>query len=297
MEWNGRYRDSVRRFVRGDQGLVPELATRLAGSSDLYGANLRQPINSINFVTCHDGFTLWDLVSYNGKHNQANREGNRDGNDDNLSWNCGVEGDTANGEILALRRRQAKNLLSILFLSQGIPMLLAGDEVLRGQAGNNNTWCQDNPLGWFDWSLVETNREQLRFVRGLIALRKRHPSLRRRRFLGSQPRGVLGLPDVTWHGTRVGEPRWTEATAQELAFTLAPMVADEPLLYVALNMAAKAQHFELPQIQGYRWHRALDTGGVAPLDVTEPADQSPLEPGPLLLRSRSVVVLEGRPIP
>jgi glycogen operon protein len=294
MEWNGRYRDSIRRFVRGDPGLIPEVATRLAGSSDLYGANLRQPINSINFVTCHDGFTLWDLVSYDRKHNRANREGNRDGTDDNLSWNCGVEGETGDGDILALRRRQAKNLLTLLFLSQGIPMLLAGDEVLRSQSGNNNAWCQDNPIGWFDWSLVEANAEMLRFVRGLIALRKRHPSLRRRRFLTGQPRNGSNLPDVTWHGTRLNEPPWTDPTAQVLALTLAPVLPEGETLHIAINMAARAQHFALPEIPGQVWYRALDTGGVSPTDLTRREDQVPLERGPLLLRSRSVVVLEGR---
>ena len=185
--------------------------------------------------------------------------------------------------------------MALLLLSQGIPMLLAGDEVLRGQSGNNNAWCQDNPLGWFDWSLVEKNHEQLRFVRGLIALRKRHPSLRRRRFLAGQPRNGSGMADVTWHGVRVGEPPWTDATAQVLAFTLAPVDADEVPLYIAINMVAEARHFEVPQVQGYRWCRALDTGGAAPLDLTRPEDQTLLEPGPLLLRSRSLVVLEGRP--
>ena len=299
MEWNGRYRDSIRRFVRGDQGLIPEVATRLAGSSDLYGANLRQPINSVNFVTCHDGFTVWDLVSYNAKRNLANHEGNRDGTDDNLSWNCGVEGETGDPEVLALRRRQAKNLLSILFLSQGIPMLLAGDEVLRTQGGNNNAWCQDNAIGWFDWSLTETNRDMLRFVRGLIQLRKRHPSLRRRRFLVGQPRGGSDQPDVAWHGTRVGEPPWTDPKAQVLALTLAPVTPTEEPLYIAMNMSAEAQAFELPPLAapGQVWHRAVDTGGAALLDLIRPEDQHPVPPGPLVLRSRSLVVLEGRPAP
>ena len=154
-EWNGRYRDVVRRFVRGDPGLVGEVATRIAGSADLYAADGRLPGNSINFITCHDGFTLQDLVSYNAKHNDANGEDNRDGSDDNASWNCGVEGETSDPEVLALRRRQARNHLAILMLSRGVPMLLAGDEVLRSQDGNNNAWCQDNPLSWFDWTLVE----------------------------------------------------------------------------------------------------------------------------------------------
>ncbi len=184
-EWNGRYRDVLRRFVRGEPGLVSEVATRLAGSHDMY--RQRSPLHSVNFITCHDGFTLYDLVSYNDKHNEANGEDNRDGTNDNLSWNCGVEGDTDDAAVLALRRRQAKNFMAILFLSQGVPMILAGDEVLRSQRGNNNAYSQDNELSWFDWRLIETNRDMLRFTRELIALRKRHPSLRRRRFLTGRP--------------------------------------------------------------------------------------------------------------
>ncbi len=194
-EWNGRYRDLVRAFVRGDPGLIPELATRIAGSSDLYEPDGRLPRNSVNFITCHDGFTLHDLVAYNAKHNEANGEGNRDGDSHNLSWNCGVEGPTDDPAILSLRRRQAMNLIAILMLSQGVPMLLGGDEVLRTQGGNNNSYCQNNPLSWFDWSLVEANREMLAFVRNIVAFRRRHPSLTRERFLtgtsanGSDPAG------------------------------------------------------------------------------------------------------------
>jgi glycogen operon protein len=294
MEWNGRYRDSLRRFVRGDPGLVPEVATRLSGSSDLYGANLRQPINSINFVTCHDGFTLWDLVSHDRKHNGANREGNRDGTNDNHSWNCGIEGESEDKAVLALRRRQAKNLIALLLLSQGIPMLLAGDEVLRGQGGNNNAWCQDNPLGWLDWSLVERNGEMLRFVRGLIALRKRHLSLRRRRFLTGARRNGSELPDVVWHGTRLGDPCWVDPEARTLAFSLAPARRGEDLLYVAANMEGAARHFELPRHPGWVWHTAVDTGAVSPTDLVAPHDQVPLSQAELVVRSRSLVVLEGR---
>ncbi len=295
MEWNGRYRDSLRRFVRGDPGLVPELATRLAGSSDLYGANLRQPINSVNFVTCHDGFTLWDLVSYERKHNAANREGNRDGTNENFSWNCGVEGETADAAILALRRRQAKNLMALLLLSQGIPMLLAGDEVLRSQGGNNNAWCQDNALGWLDWSLLDRNAEMLRFVRGLIALRKRHGSLRRRRFLAGQARNGAELPDVRWHGVRLDSPAWDDPQARTLALTLAPTRPDEDLLYIAVNMDPEARRFELPRLIGRAWYCALDTGAVSPTDLPAPPDQSAAPEDALVVRSHSVVVLEGRP--
>ncbi len=294
MEWNGCFRDSVRRFVRGDSGLVPEIATRLAGSSDLYQANLRQPINSVNFVTCHDGFTLWDLVSYERKYNRANCEDNRDGTDDNLSWNCGVEGATDNPEILALRRRQAKNLLAMMFLSQGIPMLSAGDEVLRSQQGNNNTWCQDNPLGWFDWSLVERNADMLRFVRGVIALRKRHPSLRRRHFLSGRPRNGSDVADVVWHGTRLNAPAWDDPDARVLAFTLARARQDEDLLHVLINMDTEAQRFEIPAIEPCRWYCAVDTGRASPTDLILPADQIPLDTAAVLVRARSIQILEGR---
>lgn len=182
-EWNGRYRDDVRRFWRGDPGFAGAIAQRLCGSADLYEWSGRLPRHSINFVTCHDGFTLHDLVSYNHKHNLANGEGNRDGCNENYSWNCGVEGETHDPEILGLRKRQAKNLMATLMLSQGVPMILAGDEFLRTQRGNNNAWCQDNEISWVDWTLQEKNKDFLRFVREMIQLRKRHPVLRRRRFL------------------------------------------------------------------------------------------------------------------
>src|SRR5437764_14027122 len=175
-EWNGKYRDNVRRFWKGDGGTASEFATRLAGSSDLYAWGGRQPYASINFITCHDGFTLQDLVSYNQKHNEANGEGNRDGANDNYSWNCGVEGPTDDPGILGLRRRQVRNLAAALLLSQGVPMLLAGDEFLRTQGGNNNAWCQDNEIGWIDWGLAIKNADFLRFVRELLQLRRRHPA-------------------------------------------------------------------------------------------------------------------------
>src|SRR5262245_53734693 len=185
-EWNGRYRDDVRRFWRGDLGMAGALATSLCGSADLYQSAGRLPRHSINFLTCHDGFTLWDLVSYNTKHNSANGEGNRDGMNDNYSWNCGIEGPTADPRILELRHRRAKNLMATLLLSQGVPMILAGDEFLRTQRGNNNAWCQDNEISWVNWDLSDANADFLRFVRELIGLRKRHPVLRRRRFFAGE---------------------------------------------------------------------------------------------------------------
>src|SRR5205085_9911996 len=179
------------RFWRGDPGMAGALASRICGSADLYETAGRAPRHSVNFITCHDGFTLWDLVSYNQKHNEANGEGNRDGLNENYSWNCGHEGPTSDPKVLELRRRQAKNFLATLMLSQGVPMILAGDEFLRTQLGNNNAWCQDNELSWLNWDLAKKNAEHLRFVREMIALRKRHPALRRKRFF--EGRGHRGI--------------------------------------------------------------------------------------------------------
>jgi isoamylase len=187
-EWNGQYRDDVRRFWKGDPGVVSALASRIGGSSDLYQKSGRLPRHSVNFVTCHDGFTLSDLVSYDEKHNRANGESNNDGSSDNHSWNCGTEGEATDPEILTLRLRQAKNLMTTLMLSQGVPMLLAGDEFLRTQKGNNNAWCQDNDISWVNWELAEKNAGFMRFVRELIWLRKRHPVLRRRHFFAGELR-------------------------------------------------------------------------------------------------------------
>jgi len=209
-EWNGIYRDVVRDFWRG-RSSVGEFASRFTGSSDLYESDGRQPFASINFVTAHDGFTLRDLVSYNAKHNEANGEGNRDGTDDNRSWNCGVEGPTDDPEVAALRERQQRNLLATLLLSQGVPMLLGGDEHGRTQRGNNNAWCQDNEISWFDWDLAEGQREQLDFVRRLLALRARHQVFRRGRFLAGREQEGSGLPDVWWFrpdGRRMTQRDW-----------------------------------------------------------------------------------------
>ena len=175
-DWNGRFRDDVRRFVRGDPGLISTIATRISGSMDMYEGSGRGPSNSVNFITAHDGFTLYDLVAYNQKHNDANGEGNRDGIDDNLSWNCGAEGATDDPGVNAFRDRQLKNFAAILFVSQGVPMFVAGDEVARTQQGNNNAYCQDSDLSWFDWTLAEENAGLFRFFKNMIALRRRHSS-------------------------------------------------------------------------------------------------------------------------
>jgi glycogen operon protein len=197
-EWNGKYRDAVRDFWRGEPAMLPEFASRLTGSSDLYETSGRRPVASVNFATCHDGFTLTDLVSYNNKHNEANGEGGRDGSDDNRSWNCGVEGPTGDPEVLALRARQRRNFLATLFCSQGVPMLLAGDELGRTQQGNNNAYCQDNEVSWLDWGMADSEAGLFDFTRALSALRREHPVFRRRRFFLGHPDGDGHLADIAW---------------------------------------------------------------------------------------------------
>ena len=295
MEWNGRYRDVLRRCLRGEGGLIGELATRLCGSEDLYRWQNRLPTNSVNFITCHDGFTLIDLFSYEHKHNEANGEQNRDGANDNFSCNCGVEGDTDDPQVLTLRRQLAKNAYTLLLLSQGVPMLLGGDEVLNTQHGNNNAYCQDNETAWFDWRLVERNADMLRFVRHMIALRRRHPALRRRRFLTGRPVPGRALPDVSWHGEGLEPPDWHDSHARRLAFTLAAQEPREADLHVIVNLADSATQRPLPEVPGRRWQLAVDTAAGLPGDIVPPHRQQVLPPGALNVAPRSVVVLEAWP--
>ena len=294
-EWNGSYRDTMRRFIRGDAGLLGAVARRISGSSDLYERSGRRPCNSINFVTCHDGFTLADLVSYERKHNEANGDENRDGTDDNLSANCGAEGPTSDATIIALRRRQARNFLTVLMLSRGVPMLRAGDEVLASQAGNNNAYCQDNALSWFDWKRVETEREMLRFTRELIAFRRRHPSLTVNRFYTGANIPRRGLPDISWHGARVDQPDWNGPGGGVLAFTVGAIAPEEPDIYAVLNMSGSDLDAEIPAIPGRRWHLAVDTAAGAPGDIAAPGAQRILDAAVQRVSARSVVVLEARP--
>jgi glycogen operon protein len=278
-EWNGRYRDDVRRFWRGEPGLAGALATRICGSSDLYESSGRLPRHSVNFITCHDGFTLWDLVSYNRKHNEANGEESRDGTNDNHSFNCGVEGETADPAILKLRRRQAKNLMATLLLSQGVPMLLGGDEFLRTQFGNNNAWCQDNDVSWIDWDLSRSNVEMLRFTRSLIGFRKRHSALRRRRFLFGPTVPGSGVGDVVWHGIKALQPDFS-GSSRCLAMTLnGQLTGQDPDcdFYMAFNAWQNPLTFELPPSPcGKPWRRIIDTARPAPQDFVVEEQASPL---------------------
>ena len=292
-EWNGRYRDVIRRFVRGDKGLVNELATRLCGSNDLYEHKGRLPINSINFVTCHDGFTLYDLFSYNEKNNYANGEYNQDGCNNNLSFNCGTEGDTEDLSILALRRKQVKNVFAMLLLSHGVPMLLAGDELLNSQHGNNNCYCQDNELSWIDWNMTEHNADTLRFVQLMIALRTRHSSIMRRRFLTGKPANGRGIAEIQWHGSELNKPLWDDYEARLLVFTLAGVESNEPDLHVVMNMSDQAVSTELPVISGRSWCLALDTSLKSPLDIVPPEEQKIMKDKRYTVNTRTVVVFEN----
>jgi glycogen operon protein len=273
VEWNAAYRDTARRFWKGDGGQVGALGYRLTGSSDLYGHNGRLPYASINFITAHDGFTLHDLVNYNEKHNEANGEENRDGHNENLSWNCGVEGATDDPEILALRERQKRNFLAALFLSQGVPMLLAGDEFGRTQGGNNNAYCQDNEISWLDWKLDRPRRELLEFTRFLIRLRQEHPVLRRRHFF--QGRRIRGseVKDLAWFrpdGKEMSDEDWNNPETRGFGLRLAGdaieelddrgnRIVDDTLL-ILLNAYHEAIPFTLPAHRPkVRWQVVFDT--------------------------------------
>jgi glycogen operon protein len=291
-EWNGRYRDDIRRFVKGDPGMIGAVASRLAGSSDLYQWRGQLPVNSINFVTCHDGFTLNDLVSYTEKHNEANGEGNRDGINDNLSWNCGVEGESTDPVVEALRNRQLRNFAAILLLSRGVPMLVAGDEVRRTQRGNNNAYCQDNETSWFDWTLVEKNRGLYRFWKQMIEFRKRHAAVHRGQFF-SGTKNERGVSDVAWHGTKLNCPGWDDPGGRALGVTLAGFDGDGDI-HIMLNMYWESLDFELPLVPGMIWLRAMDTSQVPPLDIADFGGELPIVGNAYQVQGRSVVVLVNR---
>ncbi len=304
-EWNGRYRDAVRRYWRGDRVPVAELAYRLTGSSDLYQSDGRRPYASVNFVTAHDGFTLADLVGYDAKHNELNGEGNRDGTDDNLSWNCGAEGPTGDPAVLALRERQQRNFLATLLLSQGVPMLCGGDEIGRTQRGNNNAYCQDNELSWFDWTLDERGaRRLLAFTRRLIRLRHEHPEFHRRKFFQGRPLCAAGMKDLVWFDADGGEmtpAEWQQSTLPAFGFRLCGQAMDEvdehgevitdDTLLVLFNGRAEDVAFVLPDAHpGRRWEVLVDTACHRD------------EPGPrfdvaakMALAARSLVLLRACP--
>jgi glycogen operon protein len=299
-EWNDKYRDTMRAYWKGDGGLIGEFARRFTGSSDLYGRSGRRPYASINYVASHDGFTLADLVSYNEKHNEANLEDNRDGHNHNLSWNCGVEGPTDDAAIRALRSRQKRNLLATLLLSQGIPMLLAGDEMGRTQLGNNNAYCQDNEISWVRWDLVEEDRNLLALVQRLIGLRRRHPVFRRRHFFQGRPLRGREVKDIVWlkpDGTEMTEEEWDQHFARCLGVYLSGVgltdtdargrpVTDDDFL-VLFNAHHEPIAFTLPDLGRGAWQGVLDT---ATESARAPPDWRADEPYPLEGRTLALLV-------
>jgi isoamylase len=302
-EWNGKYRDTVRDFWRGEGGTIGEFADRISGSSDLYQHSGRRPVASINFVTAHDGFTLNDLVSYNEKHNEANGEDNNDGESHNRSWNCGVEGSTTDPEILQLRAQQRRNFITTLMLSQGVPMLLHGDELGRSQGGNNNGYCQDSELTWIDWENVDEGL--LAFTKKVTRLRHDHPTFRRRRFFNGRPvrRGIGDpVPDIDWltpAGEQMTDDDWDVGYAQSVAVYLngvgiretderGEYVSDDHF-YLAFNASAEPIEFTVPSDDySQRWTTVLDT---AEMHEVEPVEVKPGET--VTVQGRSIVMLTG----
>lgn len=264
-EWNASFRDDVRSFVKGDPGIAGSLAMRITGSSDLFYFKGRSPYHSINFITAHDGFTLYDLVSYNEKHNEQNGENNSDGNNNNISWNCGVEGDTDDVNVINLRERLMKNFMAILLISQGTPMILSGDELKFTKKGNNNTYCHDNKLNWIDWTLLDKNPGYFSFCRYMINFRKRHPVLRREGFLTGVDTAGNNLADISWHGTGINSPDWSDSS-RVIAFMMDGSKAEtgakveDNNIYVAINSYWEDLDFHLPEPgRGKSWYNVVNT--------------------------------------
>jgi isoamylase len=306
-EWNGEYRGAIRDYWRDQPGALPEFASRLAGSSQTFEASGRRPVASVNYVTCHDGFTLRDLVGYNRKHNRANGEENRDGSDDNRSWNCGVEGPSADPEIIRLRDRQKRNFVLSLMCSQGMPMLLAGDELGRSQAGNNNAYCQDNEISWVHWELSRRDTELLAFTRAAIWLRRRHPVFRRRTFFrGHQPGDPPGaIADVVWFtpsGQEMTDEDWHSSDHDCLAVFLdgrealsLPGAADDDNFLLLFNPRGEAVTFSLPDVQfGAEWRVAADTSARPSLPPDDRAEVLP-PGGKREVAAHSMLVLAATP--
>ncbi len=251
VEWNGKYRDEIRRFVRGDTGLVPTITGRITGSADLYQHSDRLPLNSLNFITAHDGFTMYDLVSYNQKQNHANGENNNDGIDNNYSWNCGMEGETDDQNIMKFRFKQIKNFITLLFLSKGIPMITMGDEIARTQKGNNNTYCQDNDISWFNWEMVNSNGALLDFFKRTIKFRKKHKFFYDNDSFTNADKN--GWPEIAFHGCQLNSPGWDNTNSRVISFTLIGKI------HIMINMDDKGLLFDIPEIKDKLWYMAINT--------------------------------------
>ncbi len=293
-EWNGRFRDDIRRFVKGDRGTVRMLAQRVLGSPDIFGHREREPEQSINFVTCHDGFTLNDLVSYSSKHNEANGEGNRDGMDDNLSWNCGIEGPSDDAAVERLRHRQVKNFIVVMLISVGAPMLLMGDEMRRTQQGNNNAYCQDNGVSWLDWGLLDRHPDLHRFVRTAISHRLRVMGESSEESFGLSLNELLRRAQIDWHGVRLGQPDWSD-DSHSIACTIRPGARRLPIwLHLMCNAYWEALDFELPSVPEtavFGWQRWIDTARESPEDIIDPPAAPPVPGRQYRVMPRSTVAL------
>jgi glycogen operon protein len=297
-EWNDRFRDDVRRYWRGDQGETRHLATRLSGSSDLYLRDGRKPFHSSNFITSHDGFTMKDLVSYNGKHNDDNGEENRDGSDNNNSYNYGVEGPASNPALEGIRERQIKNFFTTLMVSLGTPMILGGDEAARTQRGNNNAYCQDNEISWYDWSHIEKNKNLFRFVKEIIAFRLRHHGFMRPEFYTGRDGNYNAIPDISWYTEKGEVPNWNNlghCLALRLDGSKAEVSADrdDNDFFIMFNSGEKQKTFKVAAaMEGKTWVRAVDTALPPPEDILLPGTGRPLaKPGAYVVKDRSMVIL------
>ncbi|KAB2905735.1 MAG: glycogen debranching protein GlgX [Anaerolineae bacterium] len=289
-EWNGKFRDDVRSFIRGDDGYAWNFANRIMGSHDVYAGRRSLPHQSINFVTSHDGFTLNDLVSYNDKHNFFNGENNQDGSSDNRSWNCGEEGPSDDPQVEGLRSRQIRNFLTILLISQGTPMILGGDEIRRTQLGNNNAYCQDNQISWYDWTLLDHYGDLFRFTKWMIQLRKDHPVFQRERYFSGEIDPTTNFPDIEWHGIRLHKPDFGHYS-HALAFTLAGLGVDNTF-HVIVNSYWESLEFELPELpRGWYWLRLVDTTLPSPEDICEPGGEIPVTTSTYWAGARSIVIL------
>jgi glycogen operon protein len=298
-EWNGKFRDTLRRFIKGHSKQIKDLAWRLSGSADLYGDDERSPYNSINFITCHDGFTLRDLFSYNNKHNEANGEENKDGINENYSWNWGLEGETEDVNIINLRKQLIKNAICRLVFSLGTTMLLGGDEFMRTQRGNNNAYCQDNEISWFDWKYVKKNSDILAFCKKAIAFRKRYTILQNRKFLTGKDQDADNVPDVAWFGKSLERPSWDNPELRFLSYqhdgSESPSKLGDYHLFFILNADVNSHTIKIPQFNHMKWYRVVDTSLKSGEDFLEPGKELLLKHEDYYQASpRSTVVLLGK---
>jgi len=299
-EWNGKFRDTMRRFGKSDSDQAADVGWRLTGSSDLYGEDGRSAYNSINFITCHDGFTLHDLVAYNGKHNERNGENNLDGANDNNSWNCGAEGETDDPNILALRKQLMKNYACYLLFASGTPMILGGDEFARTQSGNNNAYCQDNEIGWFDWTAVSRNQDLYAFFQKAITFTRRFPVLQHRKFFLGKDLDDDQVPDLSWYAPDLGRPQWNNTSLRTICYQLDAsengVASDATRLFFILNAHFESKWVQLPLLEpGGRWYRAIDTSLASSEDFAAPGLEIPVDPSDhYIANPRSTVVLLAR---